>query len=794
MLPRLQLVNLKGFSFGLASVRVGQPEEEENWLSVSTYHAPTASTASTTSTDTSTTGSHDDSKVEEENAKASSDSELSDASAATGASGESKAACVGAATYEDGDGSDKEPGLLAACRRMANGMFPSFIRKSSEFGTIIAAHTCPQLSFHIIRHGSYWDLFVTFFFLGWTSFGGAAAHIAMYHKQFVELRGWMSEDMFAELLALTQTVPRPSIMQMWMSEDMFAELLALTQTVPGPSSTQMSLAIGIMQKGITGGFLSWILFQLPGALIMSAAGFGVAKVGEKEGVRERVGATCVICSFHHCWFFSNTPSASFLSWILLQLPGALIMSVAGFGVAKLSAPLRTCAHPLQFLVDPPAWLSAISAGSIAVAVALIADAAVMLGSKMCLNRVTRMLCVTSAAITFYCTTQWIFPTVILLGGVVTYFTERNKPIPPQRSNIQKLGVSPLGFYMTGSVTYGGGPVMLPLLESIVIEHDTVCPAGGGKCFEVDANTTMITTQQFLAGLALSQAIPGPLFNFAAYLGAVAIRGPLFNFSALLGAVMGGIQGLATCWIAIFAPGVLIIIGVLPYWGQFRKWKLYKRATPGLNATGIGLIWASAFSLGLKAYKVSPFPMASLCIGMFGYASTSFLKISPPLAIVGGAALGDYMKNARRRSIACRNKGHGGARRGTEGYGGARRGTEGHGGAQMGTEEHGGARKATVGHGGAGRGKERHSGARRGTVGHGGARRGMEGHGGSRRGTEGQGGARWGTVGHGGAWWGTVGHGGARWGTEGHGGACWGTDGHGWARMGTDGHENETMQS
>ncbi|CAI7791186.1 unnamed protein product [Closterium sp. NIES-53] len=103
--------------------------------------------------------------------------------------------------------------------------------------------------------------------------------------------------------------------------------------------------------------------------------------------------------------------------------------------------------------------------------------------------------------------------------------------------------------------------------------------------------------------------------------------------------IGGIRGLATCWIAIFSPGVLIIIGILPFWGQFRKWKLYKRATPGFNATGIGLIWASAFSLGLKAIKVSPFPMASLCIGMFGYASTSFLKISPPLAIVGGAALG-----------------------------------------------------------------------------------------------------------------------------------------------------------
>ncbi|CAI5526358.1 unnamed protein product [Closterium sp. Naga37s-1] len=615
-----------------------QPDEEEYQLNAaasrSTRHSMTSRISTTTigSTlfrTTSTNGStssigsfDDDGMMEEEDAKPSSGA----LEAASGASGDTYAKGVGDATHENGDGSDKKPGLLAACRRIADGMLPAFLRKtrtSPEEPAATASATTATTAFAVdsaavlsleraeskkeagddeddgskdgaaadesalktevivedppkLRRGSYWDLFVTFFFLGWTSFGGAAAHIAMYHKQFVELRGWMSEDMFAELLALTQTVP-------------------------GPSSTQMSLAIGIMQKGITGGFLSWILFQLPGALIMSVAGFGVAK-----------------------------------------LPGALIMSVAGFGVAK-------------FLVDPPAWLSAISAGATAVAVALIADAAVMLGSKMCLNRVTRVLCVTSAAITFYYTTQWIFPTVILLGGAVTYFTERNKPIPPQRSNIQKLGVSPLGggmllfawiavlifaiiynkatgsqwmhlfegFYMTGSVTYGGGPVMLPLLESIVIEHDTVCPAGGGKCFEVDANTTMITTQQFLAGLALSQAIPGPLFNFSAY----------------LGSVIGGIRGLATCWIAIFSPGVLIIIGILPFWGQFRKWKLYKRATPGFNATGIGLIWASAFSLGLKAVKVSPFPMASLCIGMFGYASTSFLKISPPLAIVGGAAVG-----------------------------------------------------------------------------------------------------------------------------------------------------------
>ncbi|CAI5951699.1 unnamed protein product [Closterium sp. NIES-64] len=415
----------------------------------------------------------------------------------------------------DGDGNNAaaKPGLLAAWRRKAERLFPALLRvgkggdgddEGSSTALVPAAAAgvpaVPQVVVEdppLVPRGSYWAVFQAFFLLGWTAFGGPSAHIAMYHKQFVELRGWMSEDVFAELLALTQAVP-------------------------GPSSTQMSFSIGILQKGITGGLLSGALFQFPGALIMAIAGFGVAK----------------------------------------------------------------------FLIDPAPWLSALSAGLAAVAVALVAEAAVILGKKMCRNKVTRVLCVASAVITFYYATQWIFPTVILLGGVVTYFTERNKPIPPQRSDIQRLGVSPLvggmllfawiailvgsivyknatsyesakwihwfeGFYLTGSVTYGGGQVVLPLLENVVIDYETVCPPNGGKCYEVEANTSWVTSQQFLAGLALAQALPGPLFNFSAY----------------IGAIVGGMGGVIACWFGLFSPGILIIYGVLPFWGKFRQWKL-----------------------------------------------------------------------------------------------------------------------------------------------------------------------------------------------------------------------------
>ncbi|CAI5493690.1 unnamed protein product [Closterium sp. Naga37s-1] len=409
--------------------------------------------------------------------------------------------------------------------------------------------------------GSYRAIVMAFAVLGWTAFGGPSAHIAQFHKDFdfVELRGWMSDDVFAELLALCQTVP-------------------------GPSSTQMSFAIGILQKGISGGLLSGILFQYPGLIIMSLAGFGAAK----------------------------------------------------------------------FLVDPGVWLTAISAGLAAVAVALVAEAAVVLGKKVCKDRVSKVLCMAAAVITFYYQTQWLFPTIILVGGLITVIIGRNKPIAPARSDIERLGVNRWGgallifvwgallvtsivvknavpyedaqwmhwfegFYVTGSVTYGGGQVVLPLLENVVVHYD--CPNNGSACTE--SPNTWVTQQQFMAGLALAQAMPGPLFNFSAY----------------LGAIIGKFGGIAACWLGLFSPGILLIYGILPFWGRFRQWHIYKRATPGFNSTAIGLIWASVFTLGLQTYSRSPFPMASLCIAMIGYAATNFLKIPAPLAIIGGGALG-----------------------------------------------------------------------------------------------------------------------------------------------------------
>ena len=124
-------------------------------------------------------------------------------------------------------------------------------------------------------------------------------------------------------------------------------------------------------------------------------------------------------------------------------------------------------------------------------------------------------------------------------------------------------------------------------------------------------------------------MPGPLFNFAAYLGAV----------IALNAGVFAVAGIALCWIALFAPGILLIFAILPFWGSFRKWQIYRRALPGLNSAAVGLIIASVFQLTLNAYVSSPFPKTSICIGILAFAATDVLKVPAPLVVIVGGALG-----------------------------------------------------------------------------------------------------------------------------------------------------------
>ena len=308
------------------------------------------------------------------------------------------------------------------------------------------------------------------------------------------------------------------------------------------------------------------------------------------------------------------------------------------------------------------------------------------------TRTTKALCATSAVVAYYHRTAWLFPSLIVFGGVVTAMEARwkkRKEKTDARSDdgdaadrdaedVAHLGLKPwagaaliaawivtlitLGivvsntsyesnkelhwfeaFWRTGSIIFGGGQVVLPLLLNDVVQYDTTCSARDAvtnACTayaKTETATSWITEEQFFAGLGVVQAMPGPLFNLSAYIGAVAAKRAGVNV----------IVGVMCCWFGLFGPGVMLIFAVLPFWGKFRKWDVYKRVLPGLNASAVGLVVAAVFSIAFKVKDISPFPNASVCIGLICTFCAHVIKLPPgtwsliqaPLVVVLGGLLG-----------------------------------------------------------------------------------------------------------------------------------------------------------
>ena len=282
-----------------------------------------------------------------------------------------------------------------------------------------------------------------------------------------------------------------------------------------------------------------------------------------------------------------------------------------------------------------AWRITRHRGVVAVAVA-----AWRLGRTVINSRTTMGLMLMGAVAAILWSRPWIFPAVLVLGGLTTLWTLRNEPLPARDtpdfvpdSNLSNLGIPwPVGallllvflgllaglilarlildwaplelfesFYRMGSLIFGGGQVVLPMMLTEVVE------------------TGLVTEQQFLEGFALMLALPGPLFSFSAYLGAVS----------------GGILGALIAFLAMFLPGILIIFAVLPFWERARRHAMVGRLLTGVNATAIGLVVAAVFLLWERA--VSSPQAAAMALLAFG--SVAFFRAPAPLVILGSGVLG-----------------------------------------------------------------------------------------------------------------------------------------------------------
>ena len=374
--------------------------------------------------------------------------------------------------------------------------------------------------------------------LGWIAFGGPQAHIALLQERFVARRRWLDE-------------PR------------FVELLGLSQGLPGPTSTQMVVAVGAARAGPLGGLLALFLFLFPAATIMGLAGLGAA--------------------------FFLTDGAR------------------------------------------PAWLEGVRPAT----VALVGVAAWRLGRAVVNSRLTMGLMLLGAAVAILLRQPWAFPAALAGGGLVSAIILRGQRQSGDDGGaaLDNLGISRtagvillllffglLGgligarllvdwpalqlfesFYRTGSLIFGGGQVVLPLLLTEVVD------------------TGWVTEQQFLDGFALMLALPGPMFSFSAYLGAVA----------------GGVPGMFLALAGLFLPGVLVIYAALPFWERMRRYPWMRIALVGVNATAIGLVVGVVFLLWERA---DPGP-AGAVIALLSFGAVVFYRAPAPAVIVGAGIAG-----------------------------------------------------------------------------------------------------------------------------------------------------------
>jgi chromate transporter len=307
----------------------------------------------------------------------------------------------------------------------------------------------------------------------------------------------------------------------WLDDRSYADLVALCQFLPGPASSQVGIAVGLSRAGYAGALAAWLGFTLPSALAMVLIAYGVGLVGDTTGS----------------------------GWLRgLKVAAVAVVAQAVLGMARTLAPDRPRATlavvaAIIALGIPSAWgqIGAIVLGGV-VGVA-------MLRTEAKVERAALPLTVTrttgAAALTMF---------FALLIGL---------PLLATAMPVQGLKEFD-AFYRAGSLVFGGGHVVLPLLEASVV------PPG------------WVTEDAFLAGYGAAQAVPGPLFTFAAYLGAVMRPPP------------NGWLGATICLVAIFLPSFLLVIGALPFWEQLRGRMTAQAALRGVNAAVVGLLLAALY--------------------------------------------------------------------------------------------------------------------------------------------------------------------------------------------------------
>jgi len=389
-----------------------------------------------------------------------------------------------------------------------------------------------------IESRSAWAVFLIFLRLGLTSFGGPVAHLGYFRDEFV-------------------------IRRKWLTENSYADLIALCQFLPGPASSQVGIAIGLSRAGYAGALAAWTGFTLPSAIVLMLFAIGISSYGDivPLGVLHGLKVAAVAVVAQAVWGMGRN----------------LCTDVARISIMALAA----C-----FVLLVPSALAQVSVIAIAAIIGLV------------IFKPEKVMAHDPLPITVRRRTGvvWLFLFFSLLIGLPLLTTL----YPSQTLSMVDT------FFRAGSLVFGGGHVVLPLLQAEIV------PAG------------WISNDTFLAGYGATQAVPGPLFTFAAFLGSSMNQAP----SGWLGGMI--------CLIAIFAPSFLLVMGALPFWESLRQNLRTRAALSGINAAVVGLLLAALYQ---PLWTSAIIEAKDFGLALVALIALMFWKVPAWLVVIGCGAAG-----------------------------------------------------------------------------------------------------------------------------------------------------------
>jgi len=349
----------------------------------------------------------------------------------------------------------------------------------------------------------------------------------------------------------------------WLSERSYADLVALCQFLPGPASSQVGIALGLSRAGYGGALAAWLGFTLPSAVVLILLALGITRhsTAIPPGALHGLKVVAVAVVAQAVWGMARN--------LCTNAPRVAVMLLAA------------CVALLQ----TSAWGQ--------VGVILIAGMAGLLLFKPAPPTAHDALPVT---ISRRAGALWLSLFGLLLASL---------PILAQWLPTPTLAVTD-AFYSTGALVFGGGHVVLPLLQAEVVPRHWV------------------SNDVFLAGYGAVQAMPGPLFTFAAFLGASMTQAP------------NGWLGGLLCLLAIFTPSFLLVLGALPFWESLRRSPRTQAALAGVNAAVVGLLLAALYQ---PVWTSAIFTAQDVALALIGLVSLMVWKLPPWLVVVGSGAAG-----------------------------------------------------------------------------------------------------------------------------------------------------------